>query len=389
VTALVERHGSREQIGCDWLVGCDGFHSRTRDLSGIPFPGRDLPAPWAVFDCTLRGWAHGFDVNTGLLDDPAVILTVLPDERWRVYLRPPAGASDLVDVARRVIERYEPDVSIVDPTSPMTFECHTRVASSYRSGRVLLAGDAAHVCTPAEGHGMNTGVQDAANLAWKLALVCAGDADAGLLDSYEAERRPVALTVGASGDRADDAEMIAEPANRVARDAGLRRALADPESRHREAVATAELDVSYVGSPIVDGDPNDVAGPGARLPDTVTVQPTTGPPRALHELCHRAGHTLLVLGRTGTGDGIGAVVTAAAPTAAGSSIVEAVYGLSADEQVPEPVGRITDPVADQLAVRETAMLLVRPDGYVAFRRDALDLAALDAYVARVRRAPSA
>jgi hypothetical protein len=70
-------------------------------------------------------------------------------------------------------------------------------------------------------------------------------------------------------------------------------------------------------------------------------------------------------------------------------MVEAVYGLSADEQPPAPVGRISDRVADQVAVRETAMLLVRPDGYVAFRRDALDLPALDAYVARVQRDQSA
>ena len=110
-------------------------------------------------------------------------------------MRPESDASDLVADATGVVRRYDPDVAFTDIEAPVRFRCHSRVASQFRAGRVLLAGDAAHVGSPTEGHGMNTGLQDAFNLGWKLALVCRGLSRPGLLESYEAERRPVALRV--------------------------------------------------------------------------------------------------------------------------------------------------------------------------------------------------
>ena len=112
-----------------------------------------------------------------------MILTALPDQRWRVYLRPSSPVSDLVADASATIGRYLPTFGFDGVENPTRFHCHTKVARRFRSGRVLLAGDAAHVCSPAQGHGMNTGLQDAVNLAWKLALVCHGLCDPVLLDS--------------------------------------------------------------------------------------------------------------------------------------------------------------------------------------------------------------
>jgi 2-polyprenyl-6-methoxyphenol hydroxylase-like FAD-dependent oxidoreductase len=89
----------------------------------------------------------------------------LPGRRWRVYLRPTSDTSDLVAEAGEVIRRYQPAVTFAEIENPTRFHCQSRVAARYRSGRVLLAGDAAHACTPAEGHGMNTGLQDAFNLS--------------------------------------------------------------------------------------------------------------------------------------------------------------------------------------------------------------------------------
>lgn len=120
---------------------------------------------------------------------------------------------------------------------------------------------------------MNTGLQDAVNLAWKLALVCHGHCDPVLLDSYEAERRPVADMVTASGDAVELAQMVVDPAERRARDAALRAMFADPNSRHHEAVTEAELDC---GSPIVMGDKHNSLAPGQRLPDTIEVCLATG-----------------------------------------------------------------------------------------------------------------
>ena len=138
-----------------------------------------------------------------------------------------------------------PAIGFDDVANPTRFHCHTKVATRFRSGRILLAGDAAHVCSPSQGHGMNSGLQDAFNLAWKLALVCQGHCAPALLDSYEAERRPVAEMITASGDAVEHAQTVTDPAERRARDETLRAVFADPTSRHHEAIAEAELDIDY------------------------------------------------------------------------------------------------------------------------------------------------
>lgn len=166
VTAMLERDGLRHEVFAQWVVGCDGLHSVVREAVGIEFPGTDIEAQWAVFDATVEGWNSDYDLVFAHLDQPPVILTPLPERRWRVYARPTSDTSDVVAEAAEVIGRYAPGSRFAGVENPTRFRCHSRVATHYRSGRVLLAGDAAHACTPAEGHGMNTGLQDAFNLGW-------------------------------------------------------------------------------------------------------------------------------------------------------------------------------------------------------------------------------
>lgn len=296
VVAEIERDGERYQVDVRWVVGCDGIHSPTRDLSGIGFEGLDIAKPWAVFDATLQGWTQAWDVSFVYLDLVPVIQIALPDRRWRVYMRPSSAESDLVAEATATIRRYEPAAALVNVENPTRFHCHAKVATQFRSGPVLLAGDAAHLCSPAEGHGMNGGLQDAINLAWKLALVYHGAANSALLDSYEAERRPVAEMVIQSGNVTEHAQTLTDPAERDSRDQALKAAFAESTARHPEVVAEAELNVYYARSPIVFGDANSQLGPGQRLPDTILVRPSGRGPRRLHELTHRAGHTLVIVG---------------------------------------------------------------------------------------------
>ena len=339
VTATLERDGERREVVVRWVVGCDGMHSAVREAVGIDFPGTDIDARWGVFDATLDGWSDDPDVVFAHLDRPPVILTPLPGRRWRVYLRPRSETSDLVTEAEEVLLRHVPGVAFTGIENPTRFRCHSRVAARYRSGRVLLAGDAAHACTPAEGHGMNTGLQDAFNLGWKLALVCRGEAGAGLLDTYEAERRPVAELVVSSGADAEIAHAMTDPGERAARDAELRRMLADPDLVHHEAAAASELDRSYPRSRAVAGDDNADLAPGVLLPDT---------PQRLHELTHRPGHTLLVLG---------------GPQADPARVNALVTELDA------VVGTMDEAVAAQLGVVDVTILAVRPDRYVGLRDD--------------------
>ena len=378
--ADIERDGDRHRVDARWVVGCDGLHSPTRELSGIGFEGHDIDKPWAVFDAALQGWAETFEANFVYLETLPVILTALPGRRWRVYMRPRTPESDLIAEASSIIRLYAPSVSFVDVESPTRFHCHTKVATRFRSGRVLLAGDAAHVCSPAEGHGMNCGLQDAFNLAWKLALVHHGAATPTLLDSYEAERRPVAEMIARSGDVSEHTQMMTDATERDSRDHAIRAMLADAKGRHHEVVAETELNVDYSRSPIVTGDPNHQLGPGDRLPNTIQVQRSDGQPCRLHELAHRAGHTLVLLGGpTAHGAGLVALHNALQELVSDSPLFEAVIALGTQAELPDPIGRLEPVGATLLGVRDTTLFAVRPDGYVGLRSDGDPLSALEHY----------
>src|SRR6516165_10196581 len=112
--ATIEREGATEQVLARWVVGCDGLHSTTRTLSGIELTGHDITEPWAVFDATLMGWPDSYEANYAYLDNVPVILTALPDRRWRVYLRPSSADSDLVADASSTINRYLPAIGFDD-----------------------------------------------------------------------------------------------------------------------------------------------------------------------------------------------------------------------------------------------------------------------------------
>lgn len=261
VTATVERGGREEVVRAGWIVGCGGYHSPVREAIGIAMEGHDIEEPWAVFDVTMAGRSEDFETTLVYLDQTMVILTPLPGRRFRVYTRPQDDAEDFVAAAAAVLARYLPEQEFAEIENPTRFRCHAKVATGYRAGRALLAGDAAHVCSPSQGHGMNSGIGDAFNLGWKLALVVAGDADPRLLDSYEAERRPVAEEVVTAGEGMEQMGNFDGTEGREERDAEVRAALTDPEIAHTEAVAEAEMNISYRDSPIVLGGEGVGGGP--------------------------------------------------------------------------------------------------------------------------------
>jgi len=378
VVARIESDTSRE-ARFDWVVGCDGYRSITRQLVGIELLGHDIPEPWAVFDTTANGWPERYDGNFGFLDALPVIVTALPDRRWRVYLRPSSPDSDLVADATATVARYHPAVTFEDVTNPARFQCHNKVAERFRSGRVLLAGDAAHVCSPAQGHGMNSGIQDAFNLAWKLALVCGGHCSPALLDSYELERRPVAQIITSEGDMAERIQATTDPTARRTRDEGLRRAFTDSALRHHEIIAETELDFDYGASPIVVGDRHGGIRAGERLPDTIAVRLAGGVERPLHEVTNRTGHTALLVG--GTSASIEELEDLHASTTAASepSIVEAVVVAATRADGRSFWASIDSGTAELLGVDGVTLLVVRPDGYVGLRADRDHLEALAGY----------
>ncbi len=386
VTATVERGGREEGVRAAWIVGCGGYHSPVREEVGIEMEGHDIEDPWAVFDVTLGGRTEDFETTLVYLEETMVILTPLPGHRFRVYTRPTDEEADFVAAAAAVLGRYEPEMEFVDIENPTRFRCHAKVAARYREGRALLAGDAAHVCSSDQGHGMNSGIQDAVNLAWKLALVCEGDADQALLDSYEMERRPVALEVVAAGEGMEEMGRFEGAAGRARRDEEVRAALTDPDTAHAEAVAEAELNIAYGDSPIVAGDRGGPLASGDRLPDLgpVTAGPG-GPPVRLHELAHRPGHTLLAIA-VGDGDPeLPHLFAQLEALVARSPLFDAAFALAtAPDQAP--VGTIHPEAAAALGVKSLAVLAIRPDRHVGLIKEGATLADVEAYAELVSAA---
>ena len=382
--ARIQQPDGDIEVLAEWVIGCDGHHSTVRELTGIEQDGHDISQPWAVFDAAISGWPEIFEANYAYLDRIPVILTALPGQRWRVYLRPSAEDSDLVADALSTLRRYLPEANFEDVAHPARFLCYTKVARQFRAGRILLAGDAAHTCSPAQGHGMNSGLHDAVNLAWKLALVCGGQCSDSLLDSYQAERRPAAQRVLASGDEAESAQLATDPDLLRERNAAIRKAFEDGASQHHEAVAEAELDIDYRDSPIVMGDRHDPVSPGQRLPDQIPIRLAAGGAGMLHEGAHRKGHTVFILGGPRTSADALAQVRAAIEPLSDGAIIEAVVALTANADANGADGYLDPSLAGRLGVWHILVLAVRADGHVGLRSEERHVETLGAYVARLR-----
>jgi 2-polyprenyl-6-methoxyphenol hydroxylase-like FAD-dependent oxidoreductase len=380
VVAEIDRNGERYQIGAHWLVGCDGIHSAARELSGIGFEGHKLARQWAVFDAIVEGWTDTYEGIFAYQDILPIILSPLPGKRWRVYLRPSSLESDIVIDAASTLRMYVPSASFTSVENPTRFNCYTRVATQFRAGRVFLAGDSAHLCSPGEGHGMNTGIQDAFNLAWKLALVHDGAANSRLLDSYQAERHPIAEMITQSGDAFEQALLLTDPTERARRDQATRAMLNHPEDLHQQVMAETELINDYSHSPIVSGNACGGLAPGYRLPDNVTVNWPDATPCGLHRLAHRAGHTLILLaGPVADARVLVDLHAALQKVAKDSPLFAETFAIATAADAPAKVGRIDGSAADQLGIDGITLLAVRPDGYVGLRSDQDHLRALQHY----------
>jgi CheY-like chemotaxis protein len=199
----------------------------------------------------------------------------------------------------------------------------------------------------------------------------------------------IAMRIVASGDAAEAGQSMTRADDRVARDTHIRAAYADPASAHHEAVAAAELDRCYVDSDAVTGDTNGRLGPGDRLPDALTVYDPAGP-RALHELTHRPGHTLLVMGGCQTAPAeVLSFVAALEAAHHGSPVFDALVGVS-PRAVGNAMWRIDPAAADRLGIDGLTILAIRPDRYVGFRHDGKKVEAVGRYLEALaaRRPPA-
>jgi 2-polyprenyl-6-methoxyphenol hydroxylase-like FAD-dependent oxidoreductase len=201
--------GSRsvqEEVHAGWLAGADGAKSVVRHTLGIPFGGRTYRYSLYVLDCKVDFPFKDDEGYIAFSDTSFAAFFPMTEGRCRIISILPEGLSDKAevtfdDVARDFASRMQMNVMLSDPKWISVYHSHHRYVATFRKGRCFLAGDAAHIHSPVGAQGMNTGLQDAHNLAWKLALVISGEADERLLDTYNEERLPLAKSLVRTTDR--------------------------------------------------------------------------------------------------------------------------------------------------------------------------------------------
>ncbi|MCS0497306.1 FAD-dependent monooxygenase [Ancylobacter sp. MQZ15Z-1] len=327
--------GRGESVRHGWMIACDGAHSVVRHHLGLPFEGDTLGSDWAQGDFHMAGVP--FPVNEFATywheEGPLVLFPMGPD-RYRMIVG--LGASDEassraapppVETFQTLLDRRGPGgIVLRDAIWTSAFRINERQVAHYRAGRVFLAGDAAHVHSPAGGQGMNTGMQDAINLAWKFALVHRGLCTAPvLLDSYDPERRAVGAQVIATSGRLTRLATLKNPLARHIRNAVMHFALGLPPVQHVLEGNLTETSIGYEDSPL-----NGVSWQaGARAGARVAPREDEAP--------YGAGDTPLFTLRAGEGAG------------------------------PPPAGLFEGPVDPAVRPNPAAggIELVRPDGYLA------------------------
>ena len=385
---LGHRDGRSEQVRARYLVGCDGAASTVRRGARIPFRGGDYPQTFALADLEVDGLdpdaAHAFAGQEGIV----LFFPLGRPASWRMLVLDPT-LQGRREPARPSLEELQAladaftsgRVRLRDPVWRTYFGLQHRHASRYRAGRLFLAGDAAHVHSPAGGQGMNTGIQDAWNLGWKLALVSRGIAEEGLLDTYDAERRPVGGFVVRFTDRAFSVATSTNPLLRALRTRLVPRVL-PLGLRLDRAVASgfrtiAQLNISYRDSPAVqEGRPTPRRGPkaGDRLPDARISR--DGQHCWLGEALAAPGFHLLLCGPPG--DWHPSQLTALRHRYPDTLAVHHLTRAATPGALHDVGGR----VSARLGVDGTAQYLIRPDGQIGYRCGGDDLAGLQRYLGR-------
>ncbi|MGH8775013.1 MAG: FAD-dependent monooxygenase [Jiangellaceae bacterium] len=386
---LRHRDGPDETVHARYVVGCDGAHSTVRQQAGIAFEGAAYPQTFVLADVEAdgieAGAAHVFMSPRGML----FFFPLGEPAPWRILaMRPRTDATTVerpvtLDEVQALSNAYTArSVRVHDPVWMTNFRLHNRGAAHYRSGRVFLAGDAAHIHSPAGAQGMNTGIQDAVNLGWKLSLVVAGTGVPALLDSYETERAPVGHRVLRFTDRAFTIATSPNPVVRLARAELAPRlvplALRFSRGRGYGFRTVSQLAIRYRGSPLsAEGSNPPRRGPraGDRLPDAPVRR--NGEPGTVHRALAAPCFHLLLCGPS-----------QAWRTPAVTELTERIMGVVAVQRLsrdPSP-GALHDDTGEALSRlgltgSHEAHYLIRPDGHIAFRAGS-DLAGLRAYLDR-------
>jgi len=386
----VLRHsdGREETMETPWVVGCDGAHSTTRHTLDMDFEGAQYDESFILADVQLESTLARDRVHLFFGEDGLVGVIPFFENRWRIVAdippdsRDPSSPEVTLDEVQALLDRRGLQYRASDPDWMARFNISHRKVREFRQLRVFLAGDAAHIHSPAGGQGMNTGIQDAFNLAWKLALVLRGGAPAQLLASYHVEREPVARDVLNLTDRITRMATMRNSVAQSVRDFLLPRISGIDFLGDKIADRLAELNVTYRTSPIVENHGGGRLKAGDRAPDA-ELRDENSRARRLFELFHEPRHVLLLF--------LGALDIAAATFNEIERAIGAVPQGTIDcYRIVRGQGGLPAELRDTSGLAHAAyglseggVVLVRPDGYIGYRNNNFDLEKLQTYLARV------
>jgi 3-(3-hydroxy-phenyl)propionate hydroxylase len=376
----VRGEAAEETIETPWLIGCDGPHSTVRHELNQPFIGEEYPESFLLANVKLL-WLLKDDESYDFVHEGRVLKVLpLPEGNYRLI----ADATDdqvngdsnlTITDWQTIVDEHVPQRAKVTVLSwSGRYRIHRKLVSGLREGRVFLVGDAAHIHSPTGAQGMNTGIQDAFNLSWKLALVAGGFADESLLDSYHSERYPIEKSVLAASDLPLHVLGITNPIGKAVRDTfmPLISGLELVQQKARNFVS--ELSVQYSDSSIVEdvsfgGEPS----AGERAPN-VMVQNIDNSLRPLFSLTRQPGFTALLF------DPVGRPFSTAHTYSQITSILQrrlkdnaAIYRITSGAGGSINIADIkvivdtSDVAAQRYQARHGAFYLIRPDGYISFR----------------------
>jgi 2-polyprenyl-6-methoxyphenol hydroxylase-like FAD-dependent oxidoreductase len=402
--ALKRPDGTLEHSEAKWVVACDGAYSTVRTALGLDFSGATYPGVWAMGEAAVDWdlaivneytFFHG--LQTPVFCDP------MPDGRYRLVTQMSRDDDEKVPepTLDYFIQRFRdakvPFRELRDPSYIGKYHIHHRAVQNLRQGRVFLAGDAAHVFSPIAGQGMNCGIQDAYNVAWKLALVIEGLAPDTLLDSYSTERISADAAAMKLSDKETqrytfhtdyDVDLRRQQFESMASDVGM-------------LVSTftlsegAELTTNYRGSPIVEEHPppnsEHQIQAGDRTPDVVGLQYADGKDARLFDITRTTNHVLLLLAGTEERATIGQLAATAAAIDTRTPIPIDAWicqpGADPPHDPPDGARWCGDPKRElhkRFEADTATVVLIRPDGYIGTRFTLAETeGALAGYLARV------
>jgi 2-polyprenyl-6-methoxyphenol hydroxylase-like FAD-dependent oxidoreductase len=399
VCTLRHADGREETVATPWLLGCDGAHSTVRHTLGMEFTGHAEPNDWILADIHVHGRLAPDEVSVFWHEKGVLAFFPINRDRFRVIAD--LGPADelrqrpdptLADAQAKVDERGPGGLTLSDPVWLANFRINERKVTDYRRGRVMLAGDAAHIHSPAGGQGMNTGMQDAFNLAWKLALVHRGEGQAdALLNSYSVERSAIGDQVLHGAERLTTMATLRNPVAQWLRNhiAPVVSSFGFVQDKIKNAMT--ELSINYRHGPLsADKWPWLTGGlaAGDRLCDAPLKSVTSGQPTTLFRAIRDTRHALLLLPASHDREAISHLLKIADEAGQVFPVLSPHVILKPDTPTPTPDTGSSVPawidsdgrLHQQFHATGQTLIVVRPDGYIGYRCQPADGEAMLTYL---------